>query len=159
MTQVNKYDAVITSPLGKIGITLDREHLAALHYLADDTPLLNPRDAASMQVITQLEDFFCGEQRDFSVNIQLAGTQFQNQVWQALRQIPHGQTRTYGELAHSLNTSPRAIGQACRSNPIPIVVPCHRVTAVNHPGGYAGAVEGKLMDIKTWLLQHEKSHS
>ena len=63
---------------------------------------------------------------------------------------------TYGELAQQLGTSARAIGQACRTNPVPIIVPCHRVIAANHAGGYAGHTSGKLLAIKKYLLDHEK---
>ena len=87
-----------------------------------------------------------------------SGTPFQKSVWQQLLTIPLGQTITYGELADQLNTSARAIGNACRENPLPIVIPCHRVLAKNGLGGYAGFTEGKKMDIKCWLLRHEGVH-
>jgi methylated-DNA-[protein]-cysteine S-methyltransferase len=63
---------------------------------------------------------------------------------------------TYQELADKLQTSPRAIGNACRANPTPIIVPCHRIVAKSHMGGFAGDTQGKLLDIKKWLLEHEK---
>ena len=72
-----------------------------------------------------------------------------------MQKIPSGETKTYGELALELKTSARAIGQACRKNPISIVIPCHRVTAKNNLGGFAGKKSGRLLDIKKYLLMHE----
>ena len=66
----------------------------------------------------------------------------QQRVWRLLRAIPPGQTRTYGELAQALSTSPRAVGGACRANPIVLLIPCHRVVAVDGEGGFAGQREG-----------------
>ncbi len=84
-----------------------------------------------------------------------AGTPFQDRVWQALRAIPPGSTRTYGELARELGTSARAIGGACRANPCLIAVPCHRVVARDSLGGFAGQRGGKRLAVKRWLLRHE----
>ena len=84
-----------------------------------------------------------------------AGTPFQHRVWQALRAIPPGTTRTYGELARELGTSARAIGGACRANPCLIAVPCHRVVARDGLGGFGGERGGKRLAVKRWLLRHE----
>lgn len=94
----------------------------------------------------------------FSTNLALLqqGTEFQQNVWCALQLIPLGQTRTYGQLAQELSTAPRALANACRQNPFPLIIPCHRVLAKTGLGGYAGATSGKLIEIKTALLQHEK---
>jgi len=74
---------------------------------------------------------------------------------QQLQSIPYGETRTYGEIAKRLKTSPRAVGNACRNNPLPIIIPCHRVLAATGIGGYDGAVDGKKLDIKLSLLKLE----
>lgn len=92
-------------------------------------------------------------------NSNLKGTDFQKRVWAALLEIPAGQTLTYGELAQKLNSHPRAIGQACRTNPYPVVIPCHRVVSKTGFGGYAGAVSGDLLNFKKWLLQREKAQT
>ena len=86
----------------------------------------------------------------------MRGTPFQRRVWQALRGIPSGSTCSYGELAHELGSSARAVGGACRRNPIPIVVPCHRVAAAaGGVGGFMGQRDGEALTIKQWLLDHE----
>lgn len=83
------------------------------------------------------------------------GTPFQNAVWQAIRAIPRGETRHYSDLAQSLSSSARAVGQACGDNPFPILTPCHRVLAKSGPGGFAHASAGWLLDTKRWLLEQE----
>ncbi len=87
------------------------------------------------------------------------GTPFRQRVWKELLGIPPGRRCTYGELAARLETAPRAVGGACRANPIPLLIPCHRVVAADGPGGFAGARTGRYMEIKRWLLDHEGSRS
>ena len=88
--------------------------------------------------------------------VETGGTTFQRRVWQALRAIPCGETRSYGQLASMLGSSPRAVAGACRANPITLLIPCHRVVAANGPGGYMGQTEGQALAIKRWLLHHEQ---
>lgn len=90
---------------------------------------------------------------------QLNGTVFQKRVWRALLQIPCGTTLTYSDLAKKLKSHPRAIGQACRTNPLPLIIPCHRVVAKNSLGGYSGATSGKKLAFKRQLLEREKTLS
>jgi methylated-DNA-[protein]-cysteine S-methyltransferase len=97
------------------------------------TPLL--REARA-----QLEAYFAGRLQRFNLPLVLAGSRFQQAVWQAMLAIPSGAVRTYGEVAVELCASPRAVGGACGKNPIPIIVPCHRIVAANGAlGGYSGA--------------------
>jgi methylated-DNA-[protein]-cysteine S-methyltransferase len=92
----------------------------------------------------------------FDLPLELNGTEHQLKVWYALREIPSGQIQTYGGLAKSLHSSPRAIGQACGNNPIPIVIPCHRIVGKNGLGGFMHSTESKELNIKHWLLAHEQ---
>ena len=85
-----------------------------------------------------LFDYFDGSRRDFDLPLAPAGSPFRTRVWAALRAIPYGETRTYGDLAAALGSAARAIGQANGANPIPILIPCHRVVAGNGLGGYSG---------------------
>ncbi|HTI87903.1 MAG TPA: methylated-DNA--[protein]-cysteine S-methyltransferase [Alphaproteobacteria bacterium] len=102
-----------------------------------------------------LERYFAGTLNDFDIPLAPQGTAFQKRVWDEMCRIPFGETITYGELARRVGSAPRAIGGACGSNPIPIIVPCHRVVAAaGKPGGYSGA--GGL-DTKAWLLSHERA--
>jgi methylated-DNA-[protein]-cysteine S-methyltransferase len=114
-------------------------------------------DARGWEIARQLREYFDGTRRDFDLPLAPRGTDFRLRVWAALRAIPFGATRSYGELAAALGTrSARAIGQANRHNPIPILVPCHRVVGARGLGGYAGeAGAGPRTDAKRWLLRHE----
>jgi len=103
---------------------------------------------------TELAAYFAGQLQSFSIPARYHGTPYQQSVWAALRQIPYGQSRTYGEIAVQLGyTKPiaaRAVGNACHNNPILILTPCHRVFAKNSLGGFAGAPH-----LKRWLCQLE----
>ena len=114
-----------------------------------------PSSTFECRVAQQLENYFDNPAVNFSLPLELAGTPFQQRVWLALTRIPFGETLTYGELADSLGSGARAVGNACRHNPVPIVVPCHRVVAAHGLGGYAGSSSGPLLDRKRWLLAHE----
>src|SRR5262249_52747144 len=104
-------------------------------------------------VCEQLAAYFAKELREFDVPLAPAGTEFQKKVWHELRQIPHGETISYGELACRIKqpAASRAVGRANGQNPISIIVPCHRVIGANGTlTGYGGG-----LDRKRWLLQHE----
>jgi methylated-DNA-[protein]-cysteine S-methyltransferase len=99
----------------------------------------------------QLEEYFAGERREFDLPLAPEGSVFQQRVWAALREIPFGETRSYGDLAEKLGSSPRAVGRANATNPICVIVPCHRVNGADGSlTGYAGG-----LDNKRWLLEHE----
>ncbi|MCF7991219.1 MAG: methylated-DNA--[protein]-cysteine S-methyltransferase [Thiohalocapsa sp.] len=87
----------------------------------------------------------------------ISGTPFQRRVWHAISAIPPGSTRTYGAIAAELGSAARAVGGACRANPCPLVVPCHRVVARRGLGGFAGDAGARLVEIKRWLLAHERA--
>lgn len=99
--------------------------------------------------------YFSSSEQDFMLPIKLQGSEFQHRVWQALQEISIGSVMSYGELAEKLNSSARAVGNACRRNPLPIIVPCHRVVAKSGIGGFAGATQGRLIEQKRRLLAHE----
>jgi methylated-DNA-[protein]-cysteine S-methyltransferase len=89
--------------------------------------------------------------------LKLTGSKHQVDVWQAMQKIKPGATQTYGELSDSIDSSPRAVGTACGQNPVPIVVPCHRVVAANGLGGFMGGKQDDPLKIKRWLLAHEST--
>ncbi len=109
------------------------------------------------RILQQILAYFESPYRvSFTVPLKPVGTIFQQRVWRQMSKIPPGQVQTYGELATSLHTSARAVGNACRANPIPLIIPCHRVVAKHSLGGYAGRTNGRLLDMKQWLLEHEQ---
>jgi len=152
---MNAYQAIIATPLGRVAIRMAGDAVSALDYLPADTPEQPPTNAATQGVIEQLEAYFRDSHSSFGVPLAPVGTAFQRKVWEALQAIPSGTVLTYGELARQLDTAARAIGGACRSNPVPILIPCHRVVGRQGLGGYAGEVTGDPLAIKRWLLQHE----
>ncbi|CAH9017762.1 methylated-DNA--[protein]-cysteine S-methyltransferase [Candidatus Nitrosacidococcus sp. I8] len=149
------YAAVLTTPLGKLGISTCETGVTGLSFLSPETPDFIATTPLAKKVSSQLQAYFINPQMDFDLPMLSEGTSFQKKVWQALRTIPSGTTLTYGALAQQLKTSPRAIGGACRSNPLPIFIPCHRIVSQQGLGGYSGSVEGPNLDIKSWLLCHE----
>lgn len=150
------YQAIMTSPIGRIGVLLDeKDRLIALDFLGTRGRSRPARSLAARRIVAALMAYFADPRSAFHVPLELHGTAHQRKVWQALQAIPIGTTRSYGELARQLASSPRAVGQACRNNPIPIVIPCHRVVASGGTGGYSGATTGPELAIKRWLLSHE----
>lgn len=151
------FDVILTTPIGQLGLACDSAKLKTIRFLEHSiVPLPCAKQTKDVRKIASIIEAFFREPiclKDLAVSLQ--GTPFQIKVWQALRRIPLGQTRTYGELAKKLNTSARAIGMACRTNPVPLVIPCHRVVAANSIGGFCGFTEGSKITIKEWLLAHE----
>lgn len=128
-----------------------------IDFLADDISPHASQDPLTLEVIAQLEAY-CRDSR-FSFNLPLAkpATTYQGRVREALLAIPAGQVLSYAELADKLGSGARAVAIACRRNPLPVIVPCHRIVAKNSVGGYAGATSGKPVEIKRWLLEHESA--
>jgi len=149
------YSAVIDSPLGRLGIKTSDSTLLSIEYLTSRNRLHTADNQATQQIVHQLNHYFKKPEFDFELDCKLIGTDFQRSVWVALKDIPLGSTTTYGELAKKLNSSARAVGGACRKNPIPIIFPCHRVVAKTGIGGYDGDWGKGKVNIKEWLLKHE----
>ncbi len=150
------YQAVMSSPLpGKpyLGLRIIDGRLAAIDFLWHKaTPVCEEKDRA---VCARLSHYFGGRPQPPVAPLQPCGTSFRQRVWQRLQRIPPGEVMTYGALAYELGSSPRAVAGACRDNPIPILIPCHRVVAAKGAGGYMGKTAGRALAIKLWLLQHE----
>ncbi len=152
----NQYEAIIHTRFSTIGLCFQQQKLVTLDFL-NDVGEKHSADRIVQKVCRQIR-LYCKPDsgfKQFEIETCAAGTAFQQSVLKALRQIPYGCTQTYGDIAKKLNTSPRAVGNACRRNPIPIIIPCHRVVAANGLGGYDGATEGVLLDMKYRLLRHE----
>jgi methylated-DNA-[protein]-cysteine S-methyltransferase len=145
-------EITLPSPLGPLTLTEADDCITRLDWGGSrrgaETALL--REARR-----QLLAYFAGRLRDFDLPLSLAGSPFQQRVWRAMQRIPYGETRSYGELAHETDSGPRAVGTACGSNPIAIIVPCHRVLAAGKRiGGYSG---GTGIETKRRLLEIENA--
>lgn len=156
MKSLTDYQAVLAAPFGKLGIRCEGSLLTGIDWLPSSHAELAPVTQFAQQVCAQLNEYFRDPDFRFTLPLRLTGTDHQQRVWRAMCGIPRGQTRQYGELARELASSPRAVGQACGANPIPIVVPCHRVVGKAGIGGFAHHTNGYTMDIKRWLLAHEQ---
>jgi len=136
----------IDSPVGRLTVVAGGDAITAVHWgdsrRYEPTPLL-------AEARRQLEAYFAGQLTAFNLPLRPAGSPFDQRVWAAMRQIPHGKTSSYGELAHAVDSAPRAVGGACGKNPIPIMIPCHRVLAKAGLGGYSGS--GGLKTKETLL--------
>lgn len=151
------YAAIVPAPVGILGIRISGGRLSGIDFMDKQEPVDRAPDADARAVLDQLFRYFEDPAWRFDLPLAIRGTAFQRRVWQSLRNIPSGSTRSYGELARELASSARAVGGACRRNPIPIVVPCHRVTAANGVGGFMGERDGTALAIKRWLLEHERT--
>lgn len=156
MKSAQTYQAIFSAPFGALGICCEDEVLTGINFLALNTPPLAPQSRFALGVCKQLQAYFENPAFNFNIPHRLKGTAHQSKVWQAMCAIPRGQTRQYGELAKLLASSARAVGQACGSNPIPIVIPCHRVVSKVGMGGFAHQRDGYELGIKRWLLAHEQ---
>jgi len=150
----------VDSPVGELLLAADDTALRRLSFQSGPRPWGIPRDwapgtnAVLATTAAQLEEYFAGERRAFDLPLGFDGTAFQQQVWRALLEIPYGETTSYGEIARRIGKPPsasRAVGLANGSNPIAIVVPCHRVIGTNGSlTGFGGGLERKrtLLDLE-----------
>ena len=151
-----RYFCVMESPVGALTLTEEDEQLIGVCF--GGTPVPDAAEAETpllMQAKQQLNEYFSGERTAFDLPLAPKGTPFQQAVWQALRMIPYGETRTYGEIAAQIGRprAARAVGMANHQNPIAIIQPCHRVIGTSgRLTGYAGG-----LDKKEYLLRLEKN--
>ncbi|MBK1618741.1 hypothetical protein CKO42_09910 [Lamprobacter modestohalophilus] len=154
----------LPTPFGAIGIFW-QDHQLIRVLLAPELatgPTLEQaraRVAAPTWLSAEMEAYFTDPRHHFSCAIEPTGTVFQRRVWAMIAALPPGCPRTYGSLAEALDSSARAVGNACRANPVPLRIPCHRVIAARGLGGFAGDRSGRLIEIKRWLLDHEAMFS
>ena len=151
-----QYSAKLATPFAVVGIRTRNEKLVGVRYLPLGTASQPPRDALSREVCSQIRAYLDDPLHRFDIDYELEGSAFQQRVWDQIARIPCREVRTYGELARALESSPRAVGGACGSNPVPLIVPCHRVlSAGGGIGGFMHSRAGFALGVKTWLLDHE----
>lgn len=147
--------ASVDTPVGRVAVTVADAHVVRVGWIAADGPPreVPPDEPLLEEACAQLAAYFDRRLTRFELPLDPAGTGFQRQVWDAMQDIPYGTWQAYGDLAGALNSVARAVGRACGQNPIPIIIPCHRVLASGgRLGGYSGA-GGRT--TKLALLAHE----
>jgi methylated-DNA-[protein]-cysteine S-methyltransferase len=152
-----EYCAVIPFPAMHVGVSIEGEKLVGVRYLPRSTPLRVPSSGLAERVVRQLERYRDDPDIEFDLPLAIGGTEFQQRVWRVMQRIPRGKTRTYGDVAKSLGSAARAVGQACGENRLPIIIPCHRIIAADGIGGFAHSRGGYLLEAKRWLLAHEQA--
>lgn len=143
---------VIETPVGPIAVFCEDTFITAIKFgdygSSGDAEIL-------MEAKKEIEEYFEGKRRSFTLPLKLEGTDYQKKVWNVALKIPYGETRTYQWISELAGGSPRSAGRALAANPVPIIIPCHRVIKKNgKPGGYSSGTR-----IKRFLLEHERLHS
>ena len=151
-----KHQAIVAAPGFCLGVCCDETQILGVEFL-ESCAEQAPENALATEAARQLRGYLADADYRFSLPLKPAGTEFQRRVWEGISNIPAHKTLTYADLAKSLKNAPRAVGQACGANPYPVIVPCHRVVAANGGlGGFARQRDGFLLEVKRWLLAHEK---
>lgn len=151
------YQACLLTPFGALGIRCAQDRLTEIEFLPHAASEIAPSNEMAAVVCQALRAYLQDPHYEFEIPLSLGGTPFQRRVWEELCRIPAGTTITYTELARRVDSGARAVANACGANPIPVIIPCHRVVAASGLGGF---MQGKLdssLDIKRWLLAHERS--
>ena len=143
---------LVPAPFGELLVAKDGDAVVEIRFRPGDIDAPRDDDAVA-DVAAQLAEYFRGERRSFDLPLSPRGTEFQQEVWRALQRIPYGETRSYSDIAREIGrpAAVRAVGAANGANPIPVVIPCHRVVGSNGSlTGFGGGI-----DTKRWLLALE----
>jgi methylated-DNA-[protein]-cysteine S-methyltransferase len=149
--------AHLTAPGFWLCLQAEDSVLTHIEFLTDaPTTAIQPLSNTLLgEAARQIQAWFENPAFIFDLPLRPQGTDFRQRVWAQIAAIPLGHTRTYGDIAKTLNSAPRAVGQACGDNPLPIIVPCHRVVSASGLGGFNHSAGESLAKIKRWLLAHE----
>ena len=148
-----KYSWIIETPIGHLGILVDEKHLLKISFGETKCGAVVKQTELIKEVEKQLFEYFSGKRKDFDLPLNPTGTEFQKKSWNSLLKIPYGKTISYKELALMVENEKysRAVGMANNKNPIPIIIPCHRVIGANGKlVGYRGglSIKEKLISIE-----------
>ena len=151
---------VISAPFGRLGVQTELVEgslmISKINYLPPEAALIPPGNALAKAFSKQCTQYFNNALSIFDVPLKPAGTAHQQKVWNATLSIEVGKTITYGEIAKTIKSGPRAVGTACGANPYPLITPCHRVVSAQGLGGFMKEdTPGFYRQVKIWLLRHE----
>jgi methylated-DNA-[protein]-cysteine S-methyltransferase len=150
-------DGFYRSPIGNVVLNVTDMGVSEVYFSDEPVNAVSENNPIAAVCVAQLDEYFRGERREFSVPLDLRGTEFRMKVWRALLRIPYGKTSTYGRIAAEVGNAKaaRAVGGANHNNPVSIIVPCHRV--IGGDGGLTGYGSG--LHLKQWLIEHEAKHA
>jgi methylated-DNA-[protein]-cysteine S-methyltransferase len=147
--------ASILTPIGLVSLTEESGELVAVRIDPTGTRAHHsPGNGALDEAVTQMTAYFVGERLDFDLKLRALPSPEGQALRKGIASVPYGETLTYGALAQKLDSAPRAVGQACKRNAFPIIIPCHRVTSASGPENYSG---GAGVATKAWLLDFEQA--
>jgi methylated-DNA-[protein]-cysteine S-methyltransferase len=149
----------VATAIGELLVAETDNHITHVTWIGQanaDLPT-EPQTPLLAEAARQLRAYGEGNLQDFDLPVRPEGSPFQQSVWQQMQMIPYGETRTYGDLAGALNSAARAVGRACGANPIPVIIPCHRVMGQN--GKLTGFSGGEGVATKAELLALERRHA
>lgn len=149
----------VPTALGWVVATLQGDQVVETTIVTEPPTGAAAKDPLARRVARAIEAYFRDGRWPTGLPIAPAGTPFQRKVWDCLRRIPPGHTRSYGDIARELGSGARAVGNACRANPLLLLIPCHRCVAANGRGGFGGQTRGRWPAIKDWLLDHEQGQA
>jgi len=153
----NIFKTTVETPIGYLELTTDHDYLLSVTFTDNYLQPSGYQPNILMETAKQIGEYFRGIRKVFTLNLQPAGTDFQIKVWEQVMKVPFGETVSYLEIAKKTGSknNTRAVGMANGKNPIPIIIPCHRIIGLNGKlTGYAGG-----LDKKKWLLNHELQFS
>lgn len=149
----------VATAIGTLLVAETNNHITHVTWIGEACESLpsEPQTPLLAEAARQLQAYGDGDLQAFDLPLKPEGSAFQQSVWQQMQRIPYGETRTYGDLAKALNSAARAVGRACGANPIPIIIPCHRVMGQN--GKLTGFSGGEGVATKAELLALERRHA
>ncbi len=155
--ELKTFSYFLDSPVGFLKITTNNTSLLSIDFVKTEGTSTEKTPSILIETIQQLQEYFEGKRKEFSLNLNPEGTEFQQKTWKFVSMVPFGLTASYLDIAKETGSekNTRAVGTANGKNPIPIIIPCHRIIGTNGKlKGYAGG-----LDRKKWLLHHELTHS
>ncbi|GAB4353851.1 MAG: methylated-DNA--[protein]-cysteine S-methyltransferase [Gammaproteobacteria bacterium] len=155
MAEGARIERYLETPFGGLRIRMVNGAVTRISFTPDRGETTFPPGTTTEPVLQQFDRYLKDPRSGFDLPLHWQGTPFQLRVWHTLLEIPVGTTSTYGEIARRVGSSARAVGGACRANPLVLVVPCHRVVSAAGLGGFSGETGGRMLAIKRWLLTHE----
>jgi methylated-DNA-[protein]-cysteine S-methyltransferase len=148
----------VQTPVGNLILFVHGDVLFQADWEFASSPAQAIQVAGEHDIQRQLGEYWLTPEKTIHLKLLKQGSDFRNKVWAELCRIPFGETITYSALARRIGSAARAVGNACRDNPFPLIIPCHRVVSVSGMGGYSGQTEGDFMAIKSKLLAFEAAH-